>query len=359
VVAQSMPLRVPVPRFSVGTLAVRVHSTNIDGSSDGTIAVRVRTSGHTRQDPSRSFAGPTVALVTAADKDTAAPRYATQAFYAEGDLLEVEIEGQQDSSSGGLALEAAVSLSMTLDEGKVLPPTAIFQSNLASWWDGRDATTAAWNDRVGGRVASATAGEEPSIGTLNGRPAPGYASPGANVDGYKTSSAKSWFEFLHDGTGGTIALAARSLVAGGGAFQYLFDEIRATATRTGISVFYNTADALQVRVGNSSGSLVASPSVDVSAKILQPHFLIFRLDTAQSTDWSLFVDQGDEPDVSGNVAVTPAQGAATLNPRLIARSAGTTTNALDGYCGEIIIADTFASDLQVEQLARYLTDKYL
>ncbi len=171
------------------------------------------------------------------------------------------------------------------------------------------------------------------------------------------SSAKDWFKFLHDGTGGTLAIATRALSAG--ASKYIFDEIRAAASRTGISAIYNGSDGLEIRVGNSSGTFLVQTSVDVSATILKPHFLIFRLDTSQSTDWDFFVDQGATPDQSGNVTGTPDTGDATLSPRLLARASGASTSALDGYCGEIIIADTFASDLQVAQLGRYLKAKYL
>ena len=140
--SQSMPRRIPVTGFAAGTLEVRVHSATVDGSSDGRIAVRVRSSGHTSQDPARFYTGPTLALVTAAGAGSQPPKYLTYGFACDGDLLEVEVEGTQDSSSGGLDLQASLSLTMRLlAEAPSLPLLEFIEgtfsrSSQATWWDG-------------------------------------------------------------------------------------------------------------------------------------------------------------------------------------------------------------------------------
>lgn len=231
-----------------------------------------------------------------------------------------------------------------------------FAPDLAAWMEGAGADPDSWHP-FGAPFSFNSGTAKPIEGTVSGVRAVGYAQPVSAAQGYRSSGGEDWFRSLHDGTGGTFAIAMQANA--GGKNGHLFDETKGLATNTGLNVKYTAQDKIRIRVSNSSNTPLINAAVSLGASVTEPHFVIFRYDQDQSPQWSVYVDQGDVPDAYGSANGAPDVGSATLSPALLARAAQSSTQAFDGFVAEMIFIDRFATDLEVADLATYLKAKYL
>lgn len=205
---------VDVGSMPVGSLMVRVHSSDVGANSDGSVRVVVRPDGRTAQDPAALFTGSRIAQVLAVDASTTAPRYVVRPFPTSTSRLVVEVEGAQDTTTSD-TLDVELSLSLVVRElpRPVLAPNEIPNLEVSLTESGIHVRTGVsvdkWTDSVNGYVfLRQSVPAEPDIvvadSDFNGRDSVAFGG-GANykVLRHSWSNTPTWSE----GTGVVVAVS--------------------------------------------------------------------------------------------------------------------------------------------------------
>ena len=193
-------------------------------------------------------------------------------------------------------------------------------------------------------------GDSPTVSTLNGQASIFYDG---DDDGLTHSTAKADWSFLHDGTGGTLAIHVKD---GDGTRGFYFDTCRAVDTRIGLQL-YDNGSSIIVQVGNGSGTWLVDRNVGDGGDGWQ-HTQVFRLETghaANEYDW--WVDGVSQ-------SAGPFNGLANVGSPFGVATIGENTNGAgsDNYNGDVpewAAYDRYLNDLEADALSRYFDARYV
>lgn len=209
-----------------------------------------------------------------------------------------------------------------------------------------------WNDQSGNgaHFQQTTAANRPLYGTLasSGKAAVvGQDSTDSMVCPAATKAATYW-RFLHDGNGCTIATAFETSNTGS---QTVFSTLRTTNTRTGVDLTYNGGTTQEsLIIGNGSGTYVISLSTTGGSSPLGFRRRVDSFATSDSPD-ARIRRNGTEIGTA-NQAATPATGNAFGDPTILALTLG--GGVLIGGLRHVIIADRLLTAGELAGLESYL-----
>jgi hypothetical protein len=257
----------------------------------------------------------------------------------------------------------------------ILTPDLIFGADLYDWWDYTDLATQ--SIAGGGQINTITskgtnAGVFASSGTS--RPASIVGINGLNVadfdgvnDFMEVAASTGMYNFLHDGSLGTVILVNRINDADPNNAQVLINNNNLTTTEIGFSIIYDDRSSLSRSnlINNSitkgvTGQIVSSNITNNDTYLTQQYnFFINKLDADASpaADRSaLSINGGSE--IKNNVETNAPVLTNATNNLTIGRRASFNDFLLKGQIPEIIILNSHPTPTQLTQLNAYYTNKY-
>lgn len=141
---------------------------------------------------------------------------------------------------------------------------------------------------AGHNFAHATVGEQPDFvevdANVNGQPSIYYDGN----DRLVSTSAKSTWRFLHDGTGCTFMLVYRSDAST--AVRVLLSSQRASASRVGTDLYLSGADQIWLAVSNGGGAMIVNEFVDGVSPDETPNIVTVRLGSGEASEFDIRVN---------------------------------------------------------------------
>lgn len=170
------------------------------------------------------------------------------------------------------------------------------------------------------------------------------------------NASTSATNFLHDGTGCTVAVAFRQAAATGNGT--VLDSCTSTSANTGFNLVHDATNqrlSLFVGKGSSGNPVISFSSANNSAPNAERHYVVVRHKTTNTPQFS--VRRNGVQLGSGPYTNPPSAGNATNELRLGARSA-TIGIPLNGSIAELIMCNDYGADADVQQIERYFSARY-
>jgi hypothetical protein len=256
----------------------------------------------------------------------------------------------------------------------ILNPSQIFGANLYDWWDFTDLATQ--SIAGGGAINSITSkGTNAAVFSSSGtsRPESIVGINGLNVadfdgvnDFMQVATSTAMYNFLHNGSLGTVILINRIEDANSDNQQVILNNDAFSAANVGYGISFDDRSSVSrnktilSRASNSSGGVsFLNLSANGYYSEQQYNLLINKVDANASpvADRSAISTNGGS-EIKNNVStVAPSVANASFN-MTIGRNAGLTFAYLKGQIPEVIILTSHPTPTQITQLNNYYTNKY-
>jgi len=166
------------------------------------------------------------------------------------------------------------------------------------------------------------------------------------------STANEW-NFMHDGSGMTVALVFRT--GSFAAIRRIFDSQNANNFTRGVSIFTTAAtpSVLNVVMGNGSAATVSlSTTASITANTL--YRMTFRHQTTQTPDYTMLINGTTR--TGNNLAATSSSDASFVP--CVGKGVSGGSQPFDGYVAEVIVYNGYLSDADNTTLHTYLSGRY-
>jgi hypothetical protein len=255
----------------------------------------------------------------------------------------------------------------------ILNPSQIFGANLYDWWDFTDLATQ--SIAGGGAINSITSkGTNAAVFSSSGtsRPASIVGVNGLNVadfdgvnDFMQVAASTGLYNFLHNGSLGTVIMINRISDANPNNGQALINNNALGATTVGTGITYDDRSSLSRNntvvsfINQTGGRVVTNVSFNDFFTPQQYNMLINELDADASpvADRSALSVNGGVKQKNNTQILAPTSDNAFDNITLGRISSGTTFY-LKGQIPEVIILTSHPTPTQITQLNAYYTNKY-
>lgn len=217
-----------------------------------------------------------------------------------------------------------------------------------------------WDDQapaVGGAYTftNGAGGAQPSV-LENSADWGGQTALGFDGNDSLSNASTSATNFLHNGTGATLAMAFRQ--AAGSGNGTVIDSCTSTTINTGVNVVHDATNQriiVLVGKGSAGNAVISYTGANNSALNATRRFLVVRHKGTNTPNFDIRSNGASV--ASGSYLNAPSVGNATGELRLGAR-AGTLGVPLNGSIAEVVMCTDYLSDADVQQLERYFTARY-